>query len=323
MSSTRVRVIACVVSAVLAVVLVLLYTSGVRNQAASQRAGALARYGGETASVCVTTAVVAQGETFSERNVTTVDWLVDLLPEGAQTDANQVLGKVAASTMAANTPVSSVDLEAQVSVLDVPSGTAAVSVPCSTENAVGGALAPGSVVDVYLVSEGRAQLLCPGVRVLQTSAGASGGKLTWVTIAAKPDLVEAIVAAANLQRLSFVLPAEDVARATEQMLSGSGVGSAAADANAGTDGQTTTGTGTSPEGGDNVAPGATVQPDAGQGETSGGALPSVEGEPVPEGGSDGAGEPAAEGEPAAGPVPAEAGVAEPQALVNSESQPIE
>lgn len=284
MSSPRVRIIACAVSAVLAIALVLGYASSVRSQAASARASALARYGGETARVCVTTAVVARGETFSERNVTTVDWLVDLLPEGAQTDASQVLGKVAASTMAPNTPVSSVDLEAQASVLDVPAGTTAVSVPCSAENAVGGALAPGSVVDVYLVSEGTARLLCPGVRVLQTSAGAAGGKLSWVTIAAAPERVEAIVAAANLQRLSFVLPSEDVARSTAQATAAGTRDSAAPDAGASAQVPTADDVAAAAQGGaaEDGGPAAAVQTGPGTDAAVGDASPV---EPAPEQGT--------------------------------------
>ncbi|MBS5450736.1 MAG: Flp pilus assembly protein CpaB [Coriobacteriia bacterium] len=215
--SMRVRIVLCAISAVVAVVLMQGYAAIVRGQAAGQRTEALERYGGETARVCVTTAFVARGETLSERNVTTVDWLVDLLPEGALVDEGQVLGKVAASAMAANTPISDVDLEAQTSALDVPAGTTAVSVPCSVESAVGGALVPGSVVDLYLVSEGTARLLSPSVRVLQTSSGTSGGKLAWVTVAVDPSHVEAIVAAASMQRLSFVLPADDVARETGRL----------------------------------------------------------------------------------------------------------
>lgn len=269
----RARIVLCAVSAVLAILLVAGYAGGVRNQAAAQRAGALERYGGETARVCVTTAAVARGETFTERNVTTVDWLVDLLPEGAQTDASQVMGRVSAATLAPNTPLSDVDLETQGSTLDVPAGTSAVCVPCSAESAVGGALAPGSSVDLYVVADGTARLLSQGVQVLQTSAGASGGKLAWVTIAVDPAQVEAVVAAASLQRLSFVLPAEDVGRAARA--AGGGVASSAAGEGAGSQVGVATGAIARPD--DGARTEGSPEPDVGQAEGSSDATAAPDG----------------------------------------------
>lgn len=214
--SLRVRVILAAVCAALAIALVGGYAASVRSQASAQREDALERYGGETTLVCVTTSAVARGETFSESNVSTAEWLVDLLPEGALTDASLVLGRPAACAMAANTPIGEVNVDTQASPIDVPEGRSAVSVPCSAESAVGGALAAGSLVDVYVVSDGSAHLLSQGVQVLQTSSGSTGANLSWVTIAVEPSQVEAIVASSSLQKLYFVLPSESVAAASSQ-----------------------------------------------------------------------------------------------------------
>ena len=206
----RIQIIAAVASALLAAGLMAAYAASVRSEASAQREGALRRYGGETARVCVTTREVARGETYTERNVTTQDWLVDLLPEGALTEEGQVLGKVASCAVAANTPLSDVCVDVQADALDVPAGRSAVSVPCSAESAVGGALAPGSEVDVYCVSDGAARLVCASACVLATNATATGSNLSWVTLAVEPEIVEALVGASSLQKLYFVLPGEDV-----------------------------------------------------------------------------------------------------------------
>lgn len=206
----RIQIIAAVASALLAAGLMAAYAASVRSEASAQREGALRRYGGETARVCVTTREVARGETYTERNVTTQDWLVDLLPEGALTEEGQVLGKVAGCAVAANTPLSDVCVDVQADALDVPAGKSAVSVPCSAESAVGGALAPGSEVDVYRVSDGAARLVCASACVLATNATATGSNLSWVTLAVEPEIVEALVGASSLQKLYFVLPGEDV-----------------------------------------------------------------------------------------------------------------
>jgi pilus assembly protein CpaB len=204
--SSRKRIIISIICAALSVALVASYATSVRGQASAAREDALRRYGGETVKVCVTTRTVERGEEFSERNVDTKDWLVDLLPEGALQQTGQVLGKAAASRISSNTPICDVDVDAQTQTLDVPEGMSAISVPCTPQSAVGGSLAPGSDVDVYLVDSGSARLLCPRVRVLQVSPSSSN---SWVTIAVDPDRVEALIAASSLQNLYFVLPSED------------------------------------------------------------------------------------------------------------------
>lgn len=206
----RIQIVAAVASALLAAGLMAAYAASVRSEASAQREGALRRYGGETARVCVTTREVARGETYTDRNVAMQDWLVDLLPEGALTEEGQVLGKVASCAIAANTPLADVCVDVQADALDVPAGKSAVSVPCSAESAVGGALAPGSEVDVYRVSDGAARLVCASACVLATNATATGSNLSWVTLAVEPEIVEALVGASSLQKLYFVLPGADV-----------------------------------------------------------------------------------------------------------------
>lgn len=218
--SLKVRVAIALCLAVLAAAIVAGYASSVRSEAAGQRAGALARYGGETAPVCVSSRDISRGEAFSERNVQVVEWLVDLLPDGAIDDPEKVLGRAAASAIAGNTPLASVDVEAQDEAIEVPAGLVAVSVPCSNENAVGGALAPGSAVDVYAVSDGSAYLLCPEVQVLQTNASGTMASLSWATVAVKPEEVEALIAASSLQRLHFVLPSEEETKRRAEMEAG-------------------------------------------------------------------------------------------------------
>lgn len=217
--SLRARVCLALGSAVLAIVLMGWYAADVRQEAAGQRQSALGRYGGEVVRVCVTSKDVARGEVFSERNVRTVEWLVDLLPEGAVVDASTLMGRMASSAIAENTPVAALCVSANEDPLDVPAGAVAVSVPCTNETAVGGALAAGSVVDVYVLGEGAARLLCREVQVLQTNAAGTSANLSWATLAVDPSEVEAVIAASGLQRLYFVMPSEEEIRrrAVEQV----------------------------------------------------------------------------------------------------------
>lgn len=207
--SSRVRIVVSLVCGVLAIAIMAGYAASVRGQAAGQREEALERYGGEAASVCVAVRDIAQGEEFTERNVAVVEWLVDLLPEGALVDLHELDGKTAASAIAANTPISAVDVDARVEPLDVPAGTVAVSVPCTSESAVGTALVPYATVDVYTTGNGSAQLLSEGVKVLQTNASGTAASLSWAVLALDPSQVEAVIAASSAQRLYFALPSEE------------------------------------------------------------------------------------------------------------------
>lgn len=207
--SLKVRVLLALGCAVAAVVFMALFASGVRGEAEEQRRDALERYGGETALVCVASRDIARGETFSDRNVETVEWLVDLLPEGALVDPGSVVGKTAASAVAQNTPLAAVDVDDQGEPVDVPAGAVAVSVPCSSSSAVGGALTVGATVDVYVVASEGARLLCQGVQVLGTNAEGTSAKLSWATLAIDPSQVEAVIAAASMQSLYFALPSDE------------------------------------------------------------------------------------------------------------------
>lgn len=207
--SFKVRIAIAAVCAVLAAVCMAAYAASVRGEAEAQREGALARYGGEVASVYVATRDIARGETFTERNVALADWLVDLLPEGAVTDGSQVLGKVACAALARNAVVSTASIEVMGDPLDVPAGLVALSIPCSNETAVGGALGAGSLADLYVVHDGSARLLASQIQVLHTNAEGSAANLSWATVAVAPEEVEAIVAAASIQKIHFVVPSDE------------------------------------------------------------------------------------------------------------------
>lgn len=222
--SFKVRIALALGCAVVAVVLMAVFASSVRGEVEEQRKGALERYGGETVWACVAARDIARGEVFSERNVVAAEWLVDLLPEGALVDMDALMGKTAAAAIAQNTPLAAVDIDEQGEPLDVPAGTVAVCVPCSSESAVGGALSVGTTVDVYVVASDAARLLCQGIQVLATNAEGSAAKLSWATLAVDPAQVEAVIAASSMQRLYFVLPSEEelIGRSVTPAVDGAG-----------------------------------------------------------------------------------------------------
>ena len=97
--------------------------------------------------------------------------------------------------------------------LDVPEGLTALSVPAKDVQAVGGAVAAGSRVDVYATGGTSTDVLASGVLVLATSASAqestTDAKVSWITVAVAPESVQEIVAAAQKTELYFTLPGSE------------------------------------------------------------------------------------------------------------------
>ena len=211
--------VVCAACGILCAVCVGAYAYGVNAEADEARAEALERYGGEQLEVCVATHDIAPGETIDESDVEMVLWLVDLLPEDAVSDLDDAVGQTVSSTILEGEVVSSRRFGDVGSDLDVPDGMVAVCVPAEDVQAVGGAIGTGSYVDVYATGSSTTSLLAQDVLVLATSTSSSDDEeeVNWITIAVSPELVQSVVAAAQMTELYFTLPADGVEVSEEEV----------------------------------------------------------------------------------------------------------
>ena len=139
-------------------------------------------------------------------------WVADLLPAEAFRSSDDVVGKKASSTILAGEVLSERRFRDAGSRLDVPEGLTALSVPAKDVQAVGGAVAAGSRVDVYATGGTSTDVLASGVLVLATSASAQESTTdakVWITVAVAPESVQEIVAAAQKTELYFTLPGSE------------------------------------------------------------------------------------------------------------------
>lgn len=224
------KTIAGIACGLLAAVCMLVYASGVRAEALGSREAAIAHYGGDVVEVCVAVRSMGAGETISESDVVMREWLVDLLPADAATDASDVVGQTVVLPLVENEPVSMDKIGKPGSAVPVPDGLCAVTVPSEDVLAVGGALEGGSLVDVYAAGGSGVRLLGEGILVLETSTSgaastqgtalfgnASGrGSVSWVTLAVTPESVEELIAASQAERLHFVLPGASIAEGSSE-----------------------------------------------------------------------------------------------------------
>lgn len=192
---------------------VLLYLQDVGARAEAARAEALERFGGDQLEVCVAKRDIAAGETIDEGSIEKRLWVADLLPENPLTVSADAVGKQATSTILKGEVLTPRRFEEALSAIEVPDDLTAVSVPARDVQAIGGALRPGMLVDVYATGQSSTSLVAHSVLVLATNASdgaASSDSVAWVTLALSPENVQEVVAMAQSSQLYFALPGDDV-----------------------------------------------------------------------------------------------------------------
>lgn len=198
------------VSGLLCALAVFAFTQSIQAQAETERTAALQRYGGEQIEVCVATRDIAAGETVGSSNTAMKMWLADLLPEDSVSDQSEVMGKQTTSSIVSGEVLTKKRFEKNAASIDVPQGMYAVSVPAEEVGAVGGAVGAGMKVDIYLTGNTETSLLAKDTLVLATSAGSSDAgttkKVSWVTLAIRPESVQEFIAASERGDLYFALP---------------------------------------------------------------------------------------------------------------------
>ncbi|MDO4854319.1 MAG: Flp pilus assembly protein CpaB [Coriobacteriia bacterium] len=186
------------------------YVMLLQRQAEAERLQVLDQYGGEQVSVLVATCDIQPGETLDSSNSKEELWVSKLLPEGSITEASEGWGKKTKSLILAGEVVSSKRFEGDSSVIEIPEGFVAVSVPAKDVQAVGGLVAPGNKVDVYAVGT-KTSCLGEDVLVLDTSAKSvdeqTQAKVEWVTLAVLPENAQDYIAASEALEIYFTLPA--------------------------------------------------------------------------------------------------------------------
>ena len=125
----------------------------------------------------VATCDIAEGSKVDSANVERRLMPGELLPEGAVTDLAQIKAQPAQARIYSGEVLLTQRFE-QVdgSVLQVPDGLCAVSVPAKAVSAVGGSVRAGDKVNVYSTSAKSTDLLVANVEVLATSASTGSKK---------------------------------------------------------------------------------------------------------------------------------------------------
>ncbi len=215
--SVRFRVIFATACAVLAMIVCLNYSQHVQAEADRARSEVLARYGGEVVTLVVSSAALEPGDVASQSNVTTREWLVDLAPEGALTNLDDVLGKEVGNAAPKGIPLTDVTFRDGSSMAEVPAGRVAVTVPVTDRLGVPRDVSQGATLAAYEVSSEGTTLICASMTVLAAPAQTNLGSTPQLTLAVLPEDVPAILSASASTDLRLVMPGSSAAQDEEAL----------------------------------------------------------------------------------------------------------
>ena len=216
--SARLRLMVVIAATLVAAVSMAAYAKSVERRVEAGRDGALLGFGSESVDVIVAIRDISVGERIVPESVRIEPWPPALLMRGAIMAGELPDQAVASSAILAGEVLSELRLGEPGAGLTMPEGLTAVTVPSEDVRAVGGAVRPGSRVDIYSARGGSASLIAHAIDVLATSAtsgegdssvftGGSDSKIRWVTLAVPPEAAEQIVGAADAGALYLTLPA--------------------------------------------------------------------------------------------------------------------
>ncbi|WP_051353648.1 Flp pilus assembly protein CpaB [Atopobium fossor] len=207
--SLKFRIVFSVACAVLVGILFLSYAQSVKAQAQAMRSEALSKYGGELVQVAVATSTIEAGKTIDSSDIQMRDWVAELVPQGAITDADSIIGKALTVPICAGAPLSEFNFREAGSGIEVPKGMVAISIPLTDKIGISAATLPGTSVAAYATNDSETSLVSANVLILASGAKQQS-QSSVLTLAVPVADVEQILSISASGQLRLVVPAEDV-----------------------------------------------------------------------------------------------------------------
>ena len=205
----KLRVAVSLGFALLALLCCLGYARSARAEAQQARRDALDAYGGEVVSVVVATHALQPGTELAEADVEARDWLVDLVPDGALTSAEQAVGKRVGAPVARGAVLTQLSFADAAELVSVPSGKVAFTVALTDRIGITSQVEVGTAVVAYATTERESRLVSADAQVLAVRPK-EGGQAASITLAVPPADVTGLLSASVRESLRLVLPADDV-----------------------------------------------------------------------------------------------------------------
>ncbi|WP_311139312.1 Flp pilus assembly protein CpaB [Lancefieldella parvula] len=205
----KIRILISVLSALLASFCFFAYVQSVRAEAEKSRAEAIQKYGGELTSILVATKQIEPGETLSSSNTQVKSWISDLIPEGAITNPESVMGRTVSSVIGVGMPVVSLHLRSVASQITIPENLIGLTISHGEKYGLAERLSTGTKLAAYEVTDSLITCIASDISVL--SDDTEGTLYTSsVTLGLTPEQVPAVLSAYARGTLRFTLPGSKI-----------------------------------------------------------------------------------------------------------------
>ena len=206
----KTRILISVLSALLASFCFFAYVQSVRAEAEKSRAEAIQKYGGELTSILVATKQIEPGETLSSSNTQVKSWISDLIPEGAITNPESVMGRTVSSVIGVGMPVVSLHLRSVASQITIPENLIGLTISHCEKYGLAERLSAGTKLAAYEVTDSLITCIASDISVLSDDTEGTLYTSSSVTLGLTPEQVPAVLSAYARGTLRFTLPGSKI-----------------------------------------------------------------------------------------------------------------
>lgn len=206
----KTRILISVLSALLASFCFFAYVQSVRAEAEKSRAEAIQKYGGELTSILVATKQIEPGETLSSSNTQVKSWISDLIPEGAITNPESVMGRTVSSVIGVGMPVVSLHLRSVASQITIPENLIGLTISHGEKYGLAERLSAGTKLAAYEVTDSLITCIASDISVLSDDTEGTLYTSSSVTLGLTPEQVPAVLSAYARGTLRFTLPGSKI-----------------------------------------------------------------------------------------------------------------
>ena len=206
----KTRILISVLSALLASFCFFAYVQNVRADAEKSRAEAIQKYGGELTSILVATKQIEPGETLSSSNTQVKSWISDLIPEGAITNPESVMGRTVSSVIGVGMPVVSLHLRSVASQISIPENLVGLTISHGEKYGLAERLSAGTKLAAYEVTDSLITCIASDIAVLSDDTEGTLYTSSSVTLGLTPEQVPAVLSAYARGTLRFTLPGSKI-----------------------------------------------------------------------------------------------------------------
>ena len=206
----KTRILISVLSALLASFCFFAYVQNVRADAEKSRAEAIQKYGGELTSILVATKQIEPGETLSSSNTQVKSWISDLIPEGAITNPESVMGRTVSSVIGVGMPVVSLHLRSVASQITIPENLIGLTISHGEKYGLAERLSAGTKLAAYEVTDSLITCIASDISVLSDDTEGTLYTSSSVTLGLTPEQVPAVLSAYARGTLRFTLPGSKI-----------------------------------------------------------------------------------------------------------------